>query len=144
MNGCASVCDVNLLKWAWFLCCFYRGWTGMLMLSDNRSPASRWIKCMFVCVYVCLHPCKRDVIKTLTPACKLFPYARVTVMWSHKNKKIKTRSTGLVFTQTSNSISACICSTVPLIELSEHYILATPFQRAFFLGGGGAVALPVT
>ncbi len=55
MNGCVSVCDVNSLKWAWFLCCFYQGWTGMLMLSDNQSPACGWIR--LVCVYVCACLC---------------------------------------------------------------------------------------
>ncbi len=64
MNGCVSVCDVNPLKWAWFLCCFYQRWTGMLMLSDNQSPACGWIR-LCVCVCVCVSVGARLNIYTL-------------------------------------------------------------------------------
>lgn len=111
MNGCVSVCDVNLLKWAWFLCCFYRGWTGMLMLSDNQFSASGWIRHVYVSRYACLNPHKRNALKSF----KLLPFR----LYSRKKIKFLVHISSLLF--------------YSVLKLCCLILWAPPFQWA--LGG---------
>lgn len=142
MNGCVSVCDVNLLKWVWFLCCFYQGWTWMLMLSDNQSPACGWIRLVYVCVSIYLCVCVCIHVREMWLRHQVW-HVNCSLMHpcllnSHITD-LKKQHRVLYLTRGWYSILSV--QTVSLIKLFEYYILATSFQMVSL---GEYWALPAT